>query len=119
MTVVINDPLYADQWHLNLLGDIETIWAEYTGAGVAVGVYDTGIQSAHPDLDDNYDSSLLYPGYDGENPSSNDGHGTSVAGIIAAENNNVGGVGVAWGASVTSVNFLSPEFDNVFEEFIS
>ena len=118
MSVVINDPLYADQWHLNLLGDIETIWAEYTGAGVTVGVYDTGVQSAHPDLDDNYDSSLLFPGYDGENPSGDDGHGTSVAGLIAAENNDIGGVGVAWGASVASVNILSPEFDNAFEEFI-
>lgn len=52
------DPLYLDQWHFDLLGDIETIWEDYTGDGVKVGIYDTGIQIDHPDLVANYDASL-------------------------------------------------------------
>jgi Ca2+-binding RTX toxin-like protein len=113
----INDPLFARQWHFALMGDIRTIWNEYSGTGVTVGVYDDGLQYTHPDLNDNYDPSLhftdgftlydptpirLEPGFDA------DGHGTSVAGLIAAEaGNGIGGVGVAWGASVTGVNLLS------------
>ena len=45
-----NDPLYSQQWHLTRLGDIEKIWDEYSGAGVHVGVYDTGVETTHPDL---------------------------------------------------------------------
>lgn len=114
--VSINDPLFSSQWHFALLGNIQRIWDEFTGAGVQVGVYDDGVQSTHPDLAANYDASRhLRHGnitYDpapitltGANP---DAHGTSVAGIIAAAaNNGLGGTGVAFGASITGVNFLS------------
>ena len=101
-----NDPLYSSQWHFTLIGDIETIWDDYTGEGIAVGVYDEGVESAHPDLDDNYDSALLFPGDDGEPNGAANGHGTAVAGIIAAENNGVGVVGVAFDATVTGVDLL-------------
>ena len=53
-----NDPLYSQQWYLTRLGDIERIWDEYSGAGVTIGVYDGGVQSAHPDLAANYDAGL-------------------------------------------------------------
>ncbi len=99
-----------DQWHFDYLGDIETIWEEYSGAGVHVGIYDDGLQYIHPDLDDNYDPSrqvtvggevidpnfyaTYYVGF---------AHGTSVAGLIGAERNEFGTTGVAWGASLTGV----------------
>lgn len=65
------DPLFARQWHFSLLtgslpadisqqGDttlMQRIWDEYSGAGVHVGVYDTGIEYSHPDLAANYDAS--------------------------------------------------------------
>lgn len=35
------DPLFAQQWHLPMIGNIRRIWDEYTGAGVTVAVYDT------------------------------------------------------------------------------
>ncbi len=115
----INDPLFARQWHFALMGDIRTIWNEYSGAGVTVGVYDDGLQYLHPDLDGNYDGSLHFV-YNGETYDPDpileipgidaDGHGTSVAGLIAAEaGNGIGGVGVAWGASLTGVNLLSDD----------
>jgi Ca2+-binding RTX toxin-like protein len=115
--VTFSDPLFARQWHFNLMGDIRTIWNEYSGAGVSIGVYDTGIQYNHPDLNDNYDPTLHfvdngitydpYPINLSSGPDT-DAHGTSVAGLIAGEaGNRIGGVGVAWGASLTGVNLLS------------
>ena len=105
-----NDPFYADQWHLQAIGDIETIWDEYTGAGVAVGVYDDGIQYDHPDLDDRYDPDREVV-IDGEQLDgyTTDSHGTSVAGLIAAELNEEGGVGVAFDAELTGVNIFDPD----------
>lgn len=104
------DPLYSSQWHLSAIGDLETIWSEFDGTGVSVGIYDDGIEYSHADLSANYDASLTfsYGGttYDPFPISTTDGHGTAVAGIIGAAQNGVGGSGVAPGVGLTGLNFL-------------
>lgn len=107
------DNFYSQQWHFNLIGDIETIWDEYTGLGVKIGVYDDGIDASHADLAANYDSSSEVRDDNGNAvapvpETSGDGHGTSVAGLIAAANNGTGIVGVAHEASITGVNIFGP-----------
>jgi Ca2+-binding RTX toxin-like protein len=110
-----NDFYYDDTWHLTKLGNIEKIWDEYSGAGIHIGIYDAGIQSAHPDLGANIDSSRAVtingnPVGGEPNATTPDPHGTAVAGILAAvANNGVGVVGVAWGASLTSVPIIDPD----------
>ena len=107
-----NDPLYSQQLHLDLIGDIERIWDEFSGDGVAIGVYDDGFEYTHADLAGNYDASLHFQDdtgtvYDPAPITADDAHGTAVAGIIGAVgNNNEGVVGVAFGASLTGVNAL-------------
>ena len=54
------DPLYDDQWHFSLIGDIESIWEEYDGSGVSVVVYDEGVEYDHEDLAANYDASMHF-----------------------------------------------------------
>lgn len=107
---VRDNPLFSSQWHFQFLGDIEAVWADYTGLGVHVGVFDEGTELSHPDLNDNYDATLHYNvggiTDDGQPIGSLAVHGTAVAGIIAAENNTIGGVGVAYDALVTGVNYL-------------
>lgn len=108
-----SDPLYPQQWHFPLVGDIETIWEEFDGSGVHVGVFDDGIEYTHPDLAANYDASLhfTYQGvtYDGMASAADEVHGTSVAGIIAAQNDNgTGGTGVAHGATLTAIDIFDP-----------
>lgn len=108
-----SDPELMFQWHLKRLGDIGSVWNDYTGKGVSVGVYDSGVQKSHWDLDDNYDASKhvvidgttldAEPNFDGNSP-----HGTAVAGLIAAERNGRDGVGVAYDANVTGVNIFDP-----------
>jgi subtilisin-like proprotein convertase family protein len=105
------DPLYASQWHLAMIGNIEKIWNEFTGTGVSVVVYDDGVEAGHVDLAANYDASGHFS-FNGFNYSSaplasGDAHGTACAGLIGAvANNGTGGVGVAFGATITGINYL-------------
>lgn len=106
------DPLFSQQWHLSMLGNIRKVWNDYTGAGVSVAVYDNGVQFSHPDLAANYDASahFRYGGvtYVPTPNSTDDAHGTACAGLIAAvDNNGRGGTGVAHGATITGLDYLN------------
>lgn len=76
-----------------------------TGAGVNVAVIDTGILASHPDLAGQVvggtNCTTASGGYADQN-----GHGTHVAGTIAALNNTFGALGVAPGAKLWSVRVL-------------
>ncbi|WP_415405228.1 S8 family serine peptidase [Tateyamaria sp. SN3-11] len=108
--LVPSDALYGNQWHLNQpsgvlfdLGDLQTIWDEYSGAGVEVAIIDDGVQRSHEDLDDNYSSVKDWDFFDNDtDPTGVNGnnHGTAVAGIIGANLNNIGVVGVAHGSTI-------------------
>ena len=83
--------------------------AAYTGGGRAF-VVDTGVDLTHPDLNVSQNFAL-HKSYitSGNDTSANDqnGHGTHVAGTIAARlGNNIGVVGVAPGAEVVSIRVL-------------
>lgn len=79
-------------WGVNRI-EADLVWGGTTGAGVKVAVVDTGISLTHPDLAAN-----IKGGYNAISPSrsANDdnGHGSHVAGTIAARNNSIGVVGV-------------------------
>lgn len=70
-------------------------------------VIDSGIQLDHPDLNVNtqYGRSFV-SGY--ASPTDQNGHGTHVAGTIAAKNNSYGVIGVAAGATVVPVRVFGP-----------
>jgi subtilisin family serine protease len=87
----------------------ESAWTTTEGSSaVLVGVLDTGIDTAHPDLNGN-----IISGYNFITDSSNvfssvssDSHGTHVAGIIAAEANSTGIKGVAPGVKIVPLKFI-------------
>jgi subtilisin len=77
------------------------------GSGVAVAVLDTGIDLTHPDLAPNINTALgtsCIPG--APTPNDDNGHGTHVAGTIAARDNDAGVVGVAPLATLVPVKVL-------------
>lgn len=80
----------------------------YTGTNVA-WVIDTGIDLDHPDL--NVDASRGFnaftSGRDAGAPDDGNGHGSHVAGTIAAKNNTIGVIGIAPGAIVIPIKVLN------------
>ncbi|UVI32158.1 S8 family peptidase [Paenibacillus spongiae] len=105
--IVPNDVLYHDyQWNLPVI-ETEKGWGVSKGSDkVLVAVLDTGVQTDHPDL-----AGKLHAGTNivtpGEAPEDDVGHGTHVAGIIAAVVNNSEGVaGLSWYNKVLPVKVL-------------
>lgn len=88
-------------WNVNRVGYGD-------GRGKTAWIIDTGIDFTHPDL--NVDSARSRSFITGQ-PSARDenGHGTHVAGIIGARNNNFGILGVASDASLVSLRVLEKD----------
>jgi len=95
-----NDSFYSSQWHLPKIGSA-VAWTRTTGSpGVVIAVVDSGVYAAHPDL-----VGKLVPGWNfvKNNADTSDvtGHGTEVAGTVAAATNNgIGVAGVSWASVV-------------------
>lgn len=85
--------------------EADEVWETSTGSGVKVAVLDTGIDIDHPDLDDNLAGCVNFTSWR-RNCDDDNGHGTHVAGIIAAENNDFGVVGVAPKARIYALKVL-------------
>ncbi|UCD53440.1 MAG: S8 family peptidase, partial [Phycisphaerales bacterium] len=77
-----------------------------TGAGIGVAILDTGIDGSHPDLDGNYAGGWDFVNDDAD-PSDDHYHGTHCAGIVAAEKDGTGVVGVAPEADLCALKVLS------------
>jgi subtilisin family serine protease len=75
-----------------------------TGLGIKVAVIDTGIDLTHPDLQANIKGGASFVSFTTNDD--DNGHGSHVAGIIAALNNSIGYVGVAPNASLYAVKVL-------------
>ncbi|AXV06274.1 alkaline serine protease, subtilase family [Euzebya pacifica] len=100
-----NDPLVSQQAHLTIVGAFDA-WDTRRGEGAVVAVLDTGVDLDHPDL-----AGRLVEGIDlvepDTPPDDPQGHGTIVAGVIAAVADNGRGVsGVAPQAMVMPIRVL-------------
>ena len=79
----------------------------YTGTKTA-WIIDSGIDQDHPDLNVDTARSVSYvTGGGGSSPDDQNGHGTHVAGTVAAIDNSTGVVGVAAGANVVAVRVVN------------
>lgn len=101
-----NDPFWPTQWS-PVKTHAPEAWSRTTGdAATVVAVVDSGIDPSHPDL-----AGQLAPGYDFVNgdadPGDDNGHGTAVAGIVAAAgDNHIGVAGYCWRCRVMPLKVL-------------
>ena len=95
-------PAQEPNWGWERIGASEV---EYTGAGVNVGILDTGIRTDHCALEvadgRNFTNPLLPNDYEDRH-----GHGTHVAGIVGARNDGIGVIGVAPEVDLHAVKVL-------------
>ena len=117
----------SNEWNLNAIAAPEAWAAGYTGQGVTVAIVDTGIDLDHPDLVNNLwvnpgeipgngrdDDGNGYVddihGWDfagrDNRPDDGQGHGTHVAGSVAADANGFGATGVAPDANLMAIRVL-------------
>ena len=100
-----SEPLFARQWALQAVGLPDRLAA--TGPGTVVAVLDTGVSPVHPEL-----AGRVLPGADlvdddGDADDEN-GHGTAVAAMIAADGTNgVGIAGACWRCLILPVRVLT------------
>ena len=106
-----SDPLLDQQWGLTAIG-APSVWSVTRGAGVTVAVIDSG-SGPHPDLDANLDAGrTMFGSIDsvGVMDIDNAGHGSHVAGIIAAvADNAIGGSGVAPQSRILPIRVLDAQ----------
>ncbi|MCU1454443.1 MAG: peptidase and in, kexin, sedolisin [Acidimicrobiales bacterium] len=111
----VDDPAYVAglQWNLEVI-KAPGAWRSTIGSGIVVAVVDSGIDQHHPDLEGQVVGQASCIGAGGDphlcqGPAADDdGHGTHVAGLIAAKaNDGVGMAGVAPGARLLAVRALS------------
>jgi subtilisin-like proprotein convertase family protein len=108
-----NDPFFSSQWHLapttavpNVNVNITSVWDNWKGTGIRIGIVDDGLQVNHEDLAPNVDTVNDHDWNDStpDDPTGNlstnsntgDYHGTACAGVAAARGNN--GIGVSGAA---------------------
>lgn len=99
------DPIVPQQWALRAI-NASAAWEYTTGAPITIAVLDTGVSRSHPDL-----RGRVLRGYDFVNndadASDDEGHGTYVAGVIAADGaNGIGIAGVCWNCLILPVKVL-------------
>lgn len=99
---------YLQSWGVMRIGADLAARNGIRGAGVKVAIIDTGIDYNHPDLKDNYRGGYNFL-LENSDPydDSRTGHGTHIAGIIAAKDNGTGVVGVAPDASIYALKALN------------
>jgi subtilisin family serine protease len=111
--VTPNDNRWHLQWGLRAIS-AEKAWEVSTGSrDVTVCVIDSGVDFLHPELHNNMHPDLGYDIFT-QKPlaESNDlnGHGTHVAGVVAAIGNNTSGIsGLNWKASILGCKFLDAD----------
>lgn len=103
-----SDPLFGEQWALTHVGS-SCAWGYTIGSErVTVAVVDSGVDMSHPDLIDRLrDDGRDF--VDGDNdPSDENGHGTNVAGVVAATLDNAEGiVGLAPGVRILPIRVMN------------
>ncbi|WP_245976358.1 S8 family peptidase [Paenibacillus prosopidis] len=111
-----NDPELSKQLFLSQTGARIAWETVREQTDLTIAIIDTGVDLDHPDLKDNLvpGANLVKPN---EPPDDDNGHGTSVAGVIAAVGNNgIGVSGIVWNAKIMPIKALDNRGDGTEQE---
>jgi len=104
-----DETFFLTQWNMQAI-EAPAAWAAgYDGTGARVAVIDGGINDTHGDLAGQVDvacSASFVPGFAFNQDVGGFWHGSHVAGIVAAADNNFGVIGVAPGATIMALKAL-------------
>uniref|UniRef100_UPI003C307DBA S8 family peptidase n=1 Tax=Cytobacillus pseudoceanisediminis TaxID=3051614 RepID=UPI003C307DBA len=98
------------------------MWNETKGKGIKIAVLDTGCDLSHADLKDRITGGRNFTDDDNSDPNifkDYNGHGTHVAGTIAAHENDAGVIGVAPEADLLIVKVLNKDGSGQYEWIIN
>ncbi|MFB5662705.1 S8 family serine peptidase [Alteribacillus sp. HJP-4] len=114
--VAVRAPDNLRNWGLEHVGAPSAWDAGFSGEGIDVAVVDTGISTTHPSLSvvDGFSAVSYTDSYDDDN-----GHGTHAAGILAADQEDAGLVGIAPDADLHAVKVLDEEGNGSLSRVIS
>ena len=105
-------PVRSTQWHLDAM-HADEMWKVSTGKGITVAVIDSGVDPTHPDLQGQVlPGKDMVPGKQGDEHTDLEGHGTSMAGIIAGTGKMDGGngsFGLAPGVKILPIRLVDKE----------
>jgi subtilisin len=104
-------------WGVKRIG-AGTVHGYNKGTGVKVAIIDSGIAYTHPDLDANYKGGYDFVNSDYD-PMDDYGHGTHVAGTVAAVANGFGVVGVAPEAHLYALKVLNASGSGYWSDIIA
>jgi hypothetical protein len=112
------DPLLANEWGLTQVGAPAAWDTTFGSPGVRVAVLDTGVSDDAPDLAPNLLPGQDFVGAGDADPDDADGHGTRVAGVLAARDDGAGLVGLAPHTSILPVRVLSADGTGVDSDIV-
>ncbi|MDK0522629.1 S8 family serine peptidase [Streptomyces sp. ML-6] len=99
------------QWYLSAMR-AEEMWKVATGEGIKVVVIDSGVNPSTPSLQGQVLKGLDATGADGDEYDDYDGHGTTMAELIAGTGKGGGLQGLAPGAKIVPMRITDTEFQN-------
>jgi len=112
-------------WGLTTIGINKTIASGFRGNGINVAVIDSGVSSTHPDLTRSDGNSVVTTGtsfvseFGDDSYTDYNGHGTHVTGIIAAQDNAIGKVGISPNVNILAVKVLNSEGDGYLSDVLA
>jgi subtilisin len=117
ITIHATDEL-GNSWGVEHIGAVAVHDSGNTGAGVKVAIIDTGLDYNNPEFAGRYAGGYDFVNGD-DDPMDDEGHGTHVAGIIAAADDGSGVVGVAPEAQIYALKVLDSSGSGSFFDVIA